>query len=175
MTALRATVRVPGIARADAEHPVVTPIDLWLTLSAICGDALDRREEPSVVIERAGTLERLDVEPGEDRLARAFFGACAAAGRRLPTALHLRVTSQIPVSVGLGASTAAIVAGAVAANALLDLGLDDAALARVCTTIDDDAMAVGAALSGSYVVQLRTECEPSIPLARTDIENERLL
>jgi homoserine kinase len=174
MTALRATVRVPGIARPDVEQPVVTPLDLWLTLSAICGDRPDRRGGPSVVIERAGTLQRLDVEPSEDRLARAFFDACAAAGRRLPTALHLRVTSQIPVSAGLGASAAATVAGAVAANALLGLGLDDVALARVCTAIDDDAIAVCAALSGGYVVQLRTECEPSIPLARTDIEHERL-
>ena len=174
MTALRATVRVPGVARADAEHPAVTPLDLWLTLSAVCGDTPERRTEPSVVIERGGTLQRLGVEPGEDRLARAFFDACAAAGRRVPTALHLRVTSQIPVSLGLGASTAATVAGAVAANALLGLGLDDAALARVCTAIDDDAMAVGAALSGGYVVRLRTECEPSIPLAHPDIENERL-
>jgi len=174
MSALRATVRVPGIARIEADHPAAVPIDLWLTLSAICGDDRVAPTEPSVVIERAGTLRRLNVGAREDRLVRGFFDACRLAGRTPPAALHLRVNSQIPLSLGLGASAAATVAGAVAANALLHLGLDDAALAGLCTAIDHDAPAVAAVLSSDYAVQLRTDCEPSISLATRDARPERV-
>ena len=167
MAALRATVRVPGIARLEADHPAAVPISLWLTLSAICFDAEGDGNEPSVVIDRAGTLRRLSVAAQDDRVVRGFVDACRAAGRKPPATLRLRVSSQIPLSLGLGASAAATVAGAVAANSLLHLGLDAAALTDVCTAIDHDASAVAAVLSSDYAVQLRTECEPDIPPAST--------
>jgi homoserine kinase len=162
MPALRATVRVPGIARIEADHPAAVPIDLWLTLSATCMDVQSGIDEPLVTIERAGTLRRLDVAALEDRLTRGFLDACRIPGRTPPARLVLRVSSQIPLSLGLGASAAATVAGALAANALLRLGLDDSAIARLCGTIDGDAPAVAAVLSSEYVVQIRAECEPAI-------------
>ena len=162
MPALRATVRVPGIARIEADHPAAVPIDLWLTLSATCSGEESGLGEPSVTIERAGTLRRLDVTASEDRLTRGFLVACRTAGRTPPARLELRVSSQIPLSLGLGASAAATVAGALAANALLRLGLDDAEVAKSCGTLDGDAAAVAAVLSSEYVVQVRAECEPAI-------------
>ena len=175
MSSLRATVRVPGIARIEADHPAAVPIDLWLTLSAICSDAQDSGHEPSVVIDRAGTLRRLSVGAQDDRLVRGFFDACRVAGRKLPATLHLRVSSQIPLALGLGASAAATVAGAVAANSLLHLGLDNSALADVCTAIDHDAPAVAAVLASDYAVRLRAECEPGVPLASTDTPSVRVV
>jgi homoserine kinase len=164
MSALRATVRVPGVARVETNHSGAVPIDLWLTLSATCADEQAAGGPSSVAVERAGTLRRLNVAPRDDLLVQGFMNACRVAGRTPPARVQLRVSSQIPLSVGLGASAAATVAGALAANALLHLGLDDAAVARACGAIDNDPVAVAAMLSSDCVVQVRSECEPDVAI-----------
>lgn len=138
---LRATVRVPAAA--------ATPV--WLTVSVAA------RPAGATVVERAGTLRDLRVTPQEDRIVAGFQGACRAAGRAAPAALHVRASSQIPVGAGLGASAAATAAGAIAANALLGLDLDEAALAVVIASIDgrpDQAETVAA----GHSVAVRSEC-----------------
>jgi homoserine kinase len=80
-------------------------------------------------IERAGTLEPLQLSPAEDLLAIAFR---TELRRRGLTDVHgvLYATSGIPVGRGLGSSAAAIVAGIALATAACGQTLDrDAALA----------------------------------------------
>jgi len=50
--------------------------------------------------------------------------------------LALTADSEIPVARGLGSSAAAVVAGAVAANEIFDLGLSDAAITELGTEIE---------------------------------------
>ncbi len=59
------------------------------------------------------------------------------------------ISSEIPLSGGLGSSAAAIVAGLLAADAVFGLGVDVAALA---TDIEGHPDNVGASLSGGFVV-----------------------
>src|SRR5262245_60160994 len=94
--------------------------------------ARQRDARGPVQMVRRGALEGLDIPAEEDLLYVGFARACRAAGGEPPPGLSLEVTSDIPVARGLGSSAAAVVAGAVAARALLSLALDDAALATLC-------------------------------------------
>jgi homoserine kinase len=62
------------------------------------------------------------------------------------------VHSEIPVSRGLGSSSAALIAGASLANEALGLGLDRNALAQLCTGIEGHPDNVGPALFGGAVM-----------------------
>lgn len=72
-------------------------VDRYLTVEWIPGSSPLR-------IERFGTLEGLDIPPGDD----PFIAALREAG---PVGGHIRMTSEIPVARGLGSSAAARVAG----------------------------------------------------------------
>ena len=139
---LRATVRVPAAA---------SPEPRWLTVSVAA------RARGDTLVERAGTLRDLAVAAEEDRIVVGVRRACAVAGHVAPAALHVRASSQIPVGAGLGASAAATAAGAIAANALLGLELNEDALAALITQVDgrrDQAVAVAA----GHWVAVRSEC-----------------
>lgn len=139
---MRATVRVPAAA---------SPEPRWLTVSVMA------RTQGDTLVERAGTLRDLAVAAEEDRIVVGFREACAVAGHAAPAALHVRASSQIPVGAGLGASAAATAAGAIAANALLGLDLNEDALAALITQVDgrrDQAVAVAA----GHWVAIRSEC-----------------
>jgi homoserine kinase len=112
---------------------------------------------PAVIIERRGSLRALAVPPEADLVYQGFVAACRRAGRAEdgPKPLMLAADSDIPVARGLGSSAAAIVAGAVAANALLDLALDDAALAALCTDVEGHPDNVAPALHGGATLALR--------------------
>lgn len=141
---LRATVRVPAPTLSN-------PDPRWLTVS------VTTRDDGETLVERAGTLRDLRVKPHEDRIVAGFNGACAARGRAVPVALHVRASSQIPVGKGCGASAAATAAGVIAANAILGLDLDEAGLAAVIAQVDgrpDQAEAVAA----GHWVAVRSEC-----------------
>ncbi|MCA9833045.1 MAG: homoserine kinase [Thermomicrobiales bacterium] len=71
--------------------------------------------------------------------------------RELPPASILADT-QIPVSRGLGSSAAALTIGLVAANLLLDLGLDDDDLFERAWAIEGHGDNVGAAIYGGAVM-----------------------
>jgi homoserine kinase len=123
------TVRVPGsTSNLGAGFDCVgLAVPRWLTLSV----------EPAGVgtIERRGTLSGMVVAYADDLLVRGAAAAARAVGKPLP-ALALTADSEIPVARGLGSSAAAVVAGAVAATALLDLGLGDAAIAELAAEIE---------------------------------------
>ena len=86
----------------------------------------------------------LDVPAGRSNLiVRAFERLHPADG------FTFRISSQIPLSGGLGSSAAAIVAGLLAADHLFELDADVPALARELEGHPDN---VGAALAGGFVI-----------------------
>jgi homoserine kinase len=126
-------------------------VDRWLSVGAqrVSGSASAHR------IRRTGTLETLDVPAADDLISAGVAAACRAAGRQVPTDLVLDAHSDIPVGRGLGSSAAAIVAGAVAANVLLGLGLDDHAIAVLATDLEGHPDNVTPAVYGGAVLALR--------------------
>jgi homoserine kinase len=82
-----------------------------------------------------------------------------AAGREL-VAQHVTQRSAIPRARGLGSSAAAIVGGAVAANALLGEPFDRRTLLRIASEVEGHADNVAAALYGAFTVALPDEGGP---------------
>src|SRR5881409_189886 len=130
------TVRVAGsTSNLGAGFDCVgVAIARWLRVTA---RADERHGGRAVAIQRAGTLQALDIPPEADLVHQGFAAACRRAGREVPVGLSLATDSEIPVARGLGSSAAATVAGAAAAAALLTLPLDR-----------DDLIALGAELEG---------------------------
>ncbi len=128
-------------------------VDRWLTATVELDDRLS-----APVVEREGTLLDLRVAPEDDRLLVGFRAACRFRGLDAPRTVHARVRSEIPIGRGLGSSAAATVAGAVAANGLLALDLDEPALLRLCTTIEGHPDNVAPAILGGacFVVDATT-------------------
>jgi homoserine kinase len=147
MTTVR--VRVPGSTSnlGGGFDCVGIAIDLWLQVDASLADGSTR----AVQLRRAGTLDAITCAPEEDLLYRGFALACAAAGRELPRGLLLDALSDIPVGRGLGSSAAALLAGAAAANVLLELGLHQSALAQRCAEVEGHGDNVGPCLLGGGV------------------------
>jgi homoserine kinase len=100
------------------------------------------------------------VPQGEDNLFIVAARAVAkTAGTNLP-AQHVEQRSAIPTARGLGSSAAAIVGGAVAANALLGEPLDRRTLLRVTSEVEGHADNVAAALYGGLTVALPDDAGP---------------
>ncbi len=89
--------------------------------------------------------------------------------RAMEAALHLKeleftgadfeIYSSVPVGVGLGSSTAAVLAGLLAADRLFDLGLDEKTLFEIASIYESRGDNLRAAWSGGFVA--RSEKEPS--------------
>ncbi|MDP6508141.1 MAG: homoserine kinase [Chloroflexota bacterium] len=109
---------------------------------------------------------------GDNLVLRAAAHLARHAGRDLPT-LAVTQTSVIPVSRGLGASGAGIVAGLVAADHLLETSLSETAIAGLAIEIEGHADNVVPALVGGLVVVaagdelnwLPVDCPPSLKVA----------
>ncbi|HET7565910.1 MAG TPA: homoserine kinase [Gemmatimonadaceae bacterium] len=126
-------------------------VDKWLSVAV-------RRAAPgerAPAIRRLGTIEAIGVTAERDLITVGFAAACRAAGREAPSELVLDVRSEIPVSRGLGSSAAAVVAGAVAANVLLQLALDDAAIVDLCSAIEGHPDNVAPAVLGGARLAVR--------------------
>jgi len=151
------TVRVPGsTSNLGAGFDCVgVAVGRWLRVTArAAGDAAGKPVAP-VAIERAGTLRTLETAPEADLLYRGFAAACRRAGQEVPAGLALAADSDIPVARGLGSSAAATVAGAAAAAALLELKLDPAALAELCSELEGHPDNVAPAVFGGANLVLR--------------------
>ena len=93
-------------------------------------------------------LGRDELPTGPDNLvARAFQLACEEAGQPAPT-VRFTCTNEIPLGRGLGSSSAAAVAGIVAANELFGRPLDDARVLALAARIEGHADNSAAALYG---------------------------
>jgi len=126
-------------------------VDRWLSASVEAELELRSGDAP-ITISRGGTLAALAVAPEDDALYMGFVAACAAGGRAVPKRLAFVVDSEIPVARGLGASSAALVAGARLADAALALGLGASTLAELCTHIEGHPDNVAPALFGGAML-----------------------
>jgi len=126
-------------------------VDRWLNVDA----RITSRSE-AVVLERAGTLAVLDCADEDDLIWRGFNVACAALRRTPPTGVEISATSDIPVGRGLGSSAAAIVAGVLLANAMLDGDLDATSIVNVAASIDGHPDNVAPSMLGGAVLSVRT-------------------
>jgi len=106
-------------------------VDRWLNVTT----TLDQRGH-GINIERSGTLASLTIDVADDRLVSGFRAACQRGRREVPDGITFDATSTIPVGRGLGSSASATLAGALAANALLGLGLTDRAIALACADVE---------------------------------------
>lgn len=111
-------------------------------------------EATTITIERRGTLSSLAVRPEDDLIYQGFTAVCRMQGRKLPR-LALTVDSDIPVGRGLGSSAAAIVAGAAAANALLEIEIEPARLVALCAEIEGHPDNVAPAVYGGATLVVR--------------------
>jgi homoserine kinase len=118
---------------------------------------LEAAASPEIEIEGegAGSLPR-DASHLAYRAAMAVAVRAAAAGVEPPAAFRLRQRNAIPLARGLGSSAAAIVAGAVAANALLGAPLGRQALLDLATEMEGHPDNVAPSLLGGLVVCART-------------------
>jgi homoserine kinase len=148
------TVHVPGsTSNLGAGFDCVgVAVGCWLSVTA--RRAVGGGETPA--IRRSGTVQSIDLPVERDLVHIGFAAACRAAGRDVPTDLVLDVHSEIPVGRGLGSSAAAAVAGAVAANQLLSLALDDGAITELCTEIEGHPDNVVPAVYGGAVLAVRS-------------------
>lgn len=95
--------------------------------------------------------EARDLAREDNLVLRAMEHGFALAGSALPP-LRLRLTNRIPVGCGLGSSAAAIVAGLVAANALLGDPWPPEKLLALATELEGHPDNVAPALWGGLVV-----------------------
>lgn len=105
------------------------------------------RWEITVEGEGAGLLP----EDESNLVVQAMAHLARAAGRSLPP-LRLAQHNEIPVGSGLGSSAAAVVAGLLAADALLESRLPPARLLALATELEGHADNVAAALMGGLVL-----------------------
>jgi homoserine kinase len=100
------------------------------------------------------------IPPGEDNLFVIAARAVGKAARANVPTQHVEQRSAIPNARGLGSSAAAIVGGAVAANALLGEPLDRRTLLRVASEVEGHPDNVAAALYGAFTLALPEEDGP---------------
>ncbi len=149
---MSAAVRVPASSSnlGAGFDCIGVAVDRWLTASvtvaATGGD---------VVVRRGGTLRTLTLPAEEDLLARGFRAACVAAGAPAPRGFAIDATSDIPVGCGLGSSAAALVAGALLADAALGLGLARGRLVELAAEIEGHPDNVAPATFGGAVLAVR--------------------
>lgn len=110
----------------------------------------------SVTVEGDGQGIPLD---DDNLFVVAARAAAKAAGRELAPQ-HVVQRSAIPIARGLGSSAAAIVGGAVAANALMGEPIDRRTLLRIASEVEGHADNVAAALYGAFTVALPDEGGP---------------
>lgn len=148
-----ARVRVPATsANLGAGFDCIgIAVDRGLSASVEADDNL-RSDTAPITIRREGTLAALALTPEDDALYAGFVAACAAGGRAIPARLDFLIDSDIPVSRGLGSSSAALVAGARLADEALSLGLNQLGIAELCTRIEGHPDNVGPAIFGGAIL-----------------------
>ncbi len=129
----RRVVRVPASSAnlGPGFDVMASAVGLWLELEVVETGTFEVITELPVAIDRSNLLVR-----AFERLAPADD-------------FSFRVSSEIPLSGGLGSSAAAVVAGLAAADHLFEL---DADLLALATSLEGHPDNVGAALRGGFVI-----------------------
>jgi homoserine kinase len=120
-------------------------LDLWNELDIELGGS------ETVVIN--GGQDGALLEERENLSLTAMKLLAAHHGRELPP-MRLTVSANVPVARGLGSSAAAIVAGLVAANELLELKLTTEELFITAAQMEGHGDNVGAALYGGAIIAI---------------------
>jgi homoserine kinase len=110
---------------------------------------LDTEAPPGVEVEGEGADE-LPADP-TNLVVRSMAYLAREAGGRLP-AFRLRCRNRIPLERGLGSSAAAVVAGILLADRLLDARLEPDRVLEVAVDVEGHADNVAACLRGGVVV-----------------------
>jgi len=92
----------------------------------------------------------------DNLVVRAHTRLCAQAGATAPAGLRVDCRVGVPLASGLGSSASAVVAGLLAANALLGEAVDAATVLRLATELEGHPDNVAAALRGGLVVVVRS-------------------
>ena len=147
---MTARVRVPASSSnlGSGFDCVGVAIDRWLVASVTLRGT-------GISIRRRGTLSAVRARADQDLFTRGFRAACAAGGAS-PTGASIEAASDIPVGCGLGSSAAAIVAGALLADAVLGLGLSRVQILEIGTTIEGHPDNVAPAIYGGAVLSVHT-------------------
>ena len=153
MTATRDTivVRVPATTAnlGPGFDCLGLTLDLW-------NEAVFTVAGNQVVVTVSGEgAERLPHD-ADNLVMRAFTGLCAQAGATAPAGLRVDCRVGVPLASGLGSSASAVVAGLLAANALLGEAVDAATVLRLATELEGHPDNVAAALRGGLVVVVRS-------------------
>lgn len=153
---MKARVKVPAsTSNLGAGFDCIgVAVDRWLTASV----AVDK--QGGVTIKRSGTASQVTQPAHEDLLHRGFLLACDACGRSAPDRLEYEVTSTIPVARGLGASAAALVAGAFLARDALVLDLTREQIADLCSADEGHPDNVAPAVFGGAMLGIGVGTEP---------------
>jgi homoserine kinase len=149
---MTARVRVPASSSnlGAGFDCIGVAVDRWLVASVTLGGT-------GISIHRRGTLSAVRVRADQDLFTRGFRAACAAGGASpTETGATIDATSDIPIGCGLGSSAAAIVAGALLADAALELGLSRAKILEIGTTIEGHPDNVAPAIHGGAVLSVQT-------------------
>jgi homoserine kinase len=123
--------------------------------------ALSLRNTVSLSVDGPGSGLEISVEgEGADRVSRGPSNLIVRAaervfettGRRPAGSLRIHARNEIPLSSGMGSSSAAIVGGLAAANALVDGGLSREDLLRLAYGLEGHADNAAAALYGGLTL-----------------------
>ena len=128
-------------------------VDRWLTASV---DLSESTNVERVTITRSGAVANLAETAEDDLLHLGFQLACQSRSHRIPTRVDYQVTSTIPVARGLGASAAALIAGAMLGSESLGLDLSREEVAALCSREEGHPDNVGAAVFGGAVLSVNT-------------------
>ena len=144
------TVRVPATTAnlGPGFDCLGLALDLW-------NDTRFSLEGDGVVVTARG--ERSETLPtgATNLVARSFLRLCVEAGVAAPAGLRIDCEVRVPLSSGLGSSSAAIVAGLLGANTLLGRPLDRARLLELAADIEGHPDNVAAALLGGLTIVVR--------------------
>jgi homoserine kinase len=152
-------------------------LDILGLAVAGAGDAVraEWTDAPGIQVREPGHPS-LPSDPARHTSALAARAVLEAAGARLAggRGIALWVRKGLPLSGGQGGSAASAVAGAVAANALLGMPLDQAALLHACLVAEETVAGrhldnIAASLLGGIVLVRRMDHPPElIPLPVPD-------
>lgn len=133
---------------------------IGLALDRYLDASYDPVDNDELEVERSGTLSRLDAEGGPDLVAGAFKKQLAKKGIT-PTGV-LRLTSQIPVARGLGASATAVLAGYDLARAVRGEPRDDRDAFRAALRHEGHGDNAASSLYGGLKAVARTPDGPIV-------------
>jgi homoserine kinase len=142
---MRFTVKAPATSAnlGPGFDALGIALDLWNTV------VIDTDGTPGEVINEGPEAKILE---GHDNLTMHAMNTLARDRKRELPPFSIVADTQVPVSRGLGSSAAALVAGLMAANHLLELGLSRDELFQYALRMEGHGDNVGAAIYGGAVL-----------------------